>query len=890
MNKNHPHYAARLAVPVIIFYVFVAFGLKRLGSADMSLVFRWWLTLLAIGVVFQPLTLLLFKKFHDCGWAFSKVLGIAAAGWLLWLLSAAHILKFTRFGCVVALLLALGLNVLAYYYGIRRRNRKAKFSDFYSIDKVCSIVTSEVAFFVILVFWCYMRGVAANLNGAEKLMDFGYMKSLSETKYMPAKDLWFSGEALNSTYFGQYLMAFLSKLSGVDVECGYNIAMAMLASMGIVLSYSVGSNLMLLFLRDRADRLWSPDELRTARELGAVGEEHGRPYFRPAFAGAVSAIAVAVAGTLSYTHYEFIYQKYQRIDKQEQIYSYLYTAATRLFGNSGDYREQTPFEFPGYSYTLGDLASHVINLIFVLTFLALMISWIRGFRRQLSIVRRYGAAPKLPVLLNTVFSPELMACAALLGIFRVTNRADYAIYLVIAVLLILFTNLVLYANHTDRGMTLRATVFQTAMLVGMSIIVAFPILLGMSGRSGSVNVAFTDSELRTPFSQWLLRWGLPTVAILSYVVFLIAAYIRAKGKKNREAVPAELRKYVDPDADGANGVIPRRSAFLRFFAGLEAADLFVLITGLSALLMVILREIIVVSGSVSGYRFDQMYKLTYQAFILFALAMAFLVIRYLSMPKSPMMLGFGVVIGLLLFSTAGYAGKAYSGRFTGKYAGLDATAYYSKISSTDVAFINYLNNLTEKPKTILEMTGPSYSTFGRISAFTGIPSVLGWKDAEMIQREGKSKDYNDSVYARYDDIITLYTSDDNVLLSALIEKYDIDYIVVGRNEAVDGWDEVTSEDIRNGKVAANQAITIENGRRWRALVPNTSTLLTLGQAMLSSGDDTEGTGECLIRVNRKITSELAQQYNAAGSGSSGSCASPAGTAGNAVRGGEAVNE
>lgn len=42
----------------------------------MGSIFLWWLAILLLGAGLMPLTNLMFKKFEDGGWMFSKVLGL----------------------------------------------------------------------------------------------------------------------------------------------------------------------------------------------------------------------------------------------------------------------------------------------------------------------------------------------------------------------------------------------------------------------------------------------------------------------------------------------------------------------------------------------------------------------------------------------------------------------------------------------------------------------------------------------------------------------------------------------------------------------------------------------------------------------------------------------
>ena len=74
---------------------------------------------------------------------------------------------------------------------------------------------------------------------------------------------------------------------------------------------------------------------------------------------------------------------------------------------------------------------------------------------------------------------------------------------------------------------------------------------------------------------------------------------------------------------------------------------------------------------------------------------------------------------------------------------------------------------------VLEAFGDDYSAFGhaRISTFTGRPTVMGWAGHELQWQHDPGQ--------RSADVQTLYTTTDNAQAQALIDRYGIDYVVVG---------------------------------------------------------------------------------------------------------------
>ena len=78
---------------------------------------------------------------------------------------------------------------------------------------------------------------------------------------------------------------------------------------------------------------------------------------------------------------------------------------------------------------------------------------------------------------------------------------------------------------------------------------------------------------------------------------------------------------------------------------------------------------------------------------------------------------------------------------------------------------------------MLEANGDSYSDYERVSAMTGLPTVLGWYVHEWLWR-GNPADLN----VRAEDVKQMYTSTDTNEVLRLLEQYHVTYIFVGSKE------------------------------------------------------------------------------------------------------------
>ena len=73
---------------------------------------------------------------------------------------------------------------------------------------------------------------------------------------------------------------------------------------------------------------------------------------------------------------------------------------------------------------------------------------------------------------------------------------------------------------------------------------------------------------------------------------------------------------------------------------------------------------------------------------------------------------------------------------------------------------------------------PTYRWGGRISIYTGLPSVVGWQWHQQQQRW----DYRFAVDQRIDDVNTIYRTSDPAEALALLNKYGVTYVYVGQLE------------------------------------------------------------------------------------------------------------
>ena len=766
-----------------IAYIVISGALLIMGrillQGDFIPFIKWWMTILILGIIFLPLANILFSKFHDRGYLFSKTIGIAITGYIMWFSATIRTMKFTSTSCIIAVIVGFLINgsILIYHKRNLKDNRgvlQVINPKRYKKKYIYIVLTEELLFLGLFLLLVYIRGFKPEAYGTEKFMDYGFMTSMMRSEYMPPQDFWFSGTNLNYYYVGQYMAVFLTKLSFVKVSEGYNLMLMMVGGFTFVLPFSLVYNVLLQLSKGKHHK------------DGKLGGK-----FLPTIGGLLGAAGVAVAGNMHYPVYRWLEPAVRKFFGMEEVGAkYWFPDATRFIGYHPETNDKTIHEFPSYSFVLGDLHAHVINIMFVLTVIGLLFGW---------MVARTKAKDSKITVIREVFHPSLIIVGFFIGLFHTTNFWDVPIYYVVAGAVILFTNMIVY---DFRNKAIWMTALQGIFIMGCSLVVSLPFTISFDTIATQVRLAVAH----TPLNQMIILWGLPIFMVIAFLCFLVGDYKRnyckSKGFENSKADKSK-------DDEKIQGIFK----LFHFMKTLNTPDLFVLILGLCAIGLVLIPEVVYVEDIYSGdyKRANTMFKLTYQAFILFGISYGYLFIRLIVYGGTRRQKKLGLV-GLILFTSSlfyvGNATNSWYGNIFNKdgYKGLDASAFMKEEMPQDYHATNWLNeNVTGSP-VVLEANGDSYSDYQRVSVITGLPTVLGWHTHEWLWKSNP-----DLLDIRAADIESIYTSYDKGLVSHLIEKYEIKYIYVGHLERVK-YDYINHQLIRDmGKVVFTTEVNEDGG-------------------------------------------------------------------------------
>ncbi len=400
----------------------------------------------------------------------------------------------------------------------------------------------------------------------------------------------------------------------------------------------------------------------------------------------------------------------------EAAKSYWYPDATRFIGFDPVTDDKTIHEFPIYSFVVSDLHGHMNGIPVVLFFLAFLFS--------ISLSVKSFSSWKL-----------IIPSAFLLSIAYMTNAWDIAIYGLFFGLFV-FLNKLRHYNFTD---SIAKTFFNGFLVIIFWYLFTLPFSLNFTPMMEGLRVA----DSRSPLYQLFILYGGFWLMTLPFLIVFI---------KNKFSL-----------------------------SKMKESDIFVFCLIFLATILIILPEIGYIKDIYihEHRRANTMFKLVYQAFILYSLASGYILFRLKTvLGKIPFAL-YGLVFATVFVSHLIYpyfAIKSYYGSLD-QYKGLWGLSFLEKSYPDNFAAIKWLQENVDGQPNIVEAAGDSYTTFNQVSTATGLPTIQGWLVHEWLWRGGF-----DGPGARADEVRTIYESSDPEKIKPLLMKYSIKYLFVGDKE------------------------------------------------------------------------------------------------------------
>ena len=459
--------------------------------------------------------------------------------------------------------------------------------------------------------------------------------------------------------------------------------------------------------------------------------------------------------------------------------SYWFPDATRYIGYNPDVpNDKTIHEFPCYSFVLGDLHAHMINIIVVITIIALLYSFVKN--RKLT--------EEKSKLYKCFGCPQIYMLGLLWGLCNFTNYWDYIIYIVVIAITVLFTNIM--ADSKMRT-ALKNSTIHLAIVIIIGMLAALPFTMNFESVFKGVGIAQNRSKLY----QLAVVWGIPVMASIAFLVMFFAALIKRSKKDGLK-----------------NGI-----------SAISAEDMLVFVLSCCAIGLVVMPELVYVKDIYEGTnaRANTMFKLTYQAFIMFTICSGYIlylltekrvktiaqVVKKTSNEHSLQNISWKRVLGYTLIvlnlMTVLYFFKASSSWFRNWMIASERTGIYalSYLDTDDFAAekdaLLWLKNKVENDNetaAVAEAPGDSYTAYERVSVITGLSTPAGWTVHEWLWR-----DSYDGISNRQSDVDLVYDEDEDTA-KEMIKKYNIKYIFFGMREE-EKYGKITKYNVKKlGKV------------------------------------------------------------------------------------------
>ncbi|MFN4142814.1 DUF2298 domain-containing protein [Aestuariivirga sp.] len=397
----------------------------------------WWFTLLICGLLCWPLCAALFPGSIDRGYLASKAAAIVLASYAAWLASAAGFVSFAGAGPLVGL---ATLAVLPVIFGMQRLPVSPRI-----------FLARELFFTSLLAAGAVIRATSPDIHGLEKFMDFGFMNGAMRAEAMPPPDPWFGGAPINYYYFGHLMAAWVTLVSGVPADHGYNLMMATI--------FAATASLVFTLVQDALT-------------------ESGRVTAR------VTALVASAAVVFGGNFHTVIYGALRPWAGSQTGRDYFfYPDSTRFIGFDPPTDDKAFTEMPAYGFAVADLHGHVSNLPVTMLLLLVMFH----------AVAQRGAAARAVV---PVKPHHVAAAGFLLGAAVMTNAWDAVIYGLVISLLGLAAWL---SAERLRISELFRLAGQGLSALAIAILVILPFLIHFRPFGEGVRLV----EKTTPLWQWL---------------------------------------------------------------------------------------------------------------------------------------------------------------------------------------------------------------------------------------------------------------------------------------------------------------------------------------------------------------------------------------------------
>jgi YYY domain-containing protein len=763
-------------------------------SATPAAIAVWVVLLLALLIVGLPIARLLFPMFPDQGWGLARIFALALTPYPVWLGASLELCRFRALWVILAILAA---GIIGWRFTPHTHERVGQSE---KLTRLLHVPTyrltdspthrlrplhPEAAFWLVFLIFLTFRLINPDswhpFWGGEKPMEFAQINAIARSAYFPPYDPWYSDGYVNYYYYGFYLVAFLLKATGIPAEIGFNLAlptmMGLLASGGFSVAAALARGL------TRSSRM--------------------------AIVGGWSAVLIlCLLGNLS-----ALYRLVEGVPARFDPFFFWTWSGSRAIDN-------VITEFPYFTGLYADLHAHVVALPLTVANIATCLA---------IAATRLPETPRVPTV------ARLIALALLLGTLSATNAWDVPVYAALGVASIFMMTSSL-KPVSRRLATLAAG---SLLTLGGAWLLFLPFQLHFVPLFSQIALVRDPTDIVQFLSH---LGGLIIITALGLVVLMLSASRGGSSAgfafppPPRDPAtppphwPARLVTLVIPIAAviAAASVLTGRAVFALLFALGSAAAMgwlrldrpgprFVCLLAAAGLFTAAGTEIIVVADDLIGtaaYRMNTVFKFYNQVWVLLSLVSATLFALMIfeggrvagwrgrgdDVLPATLVARLGASLTLLvLLASLTYPVLATRPRLEQRFTPgtpvgtLDAFAWMETGSVPvvgspaydDIAYAGdadaitwFFANVSGSPVVAEASIGPYRCNGSRISAATGLPTIIGWERHQQQQR------YPDTLPARVADVRTLYTSADPDEKASILRRYNVEYVVVGDLERV----------------------------------------------------------------------------------------------------------
>src|SRR5947209_8548960 len=789
---------------------------------------QMWALVEVLGLMCLPLTITVFKNLPDRGWAFTKIVGMALLAFCVWLpLMTLQFLPFSQLFIFGVLLILLALNVIGF---ARVWNTLVQLVRTHLVY----IVVCELIFFGMMFLLGWIRSYGPDIRFYEMFMDEGFLSAIMRSQHFPPNDMWLSGYPINYYYYAHYTIAVLAKLLGQPSSIAFNTGICTFFGLTAVNIFGVTSNIVAWASHRRRSSEVSQAKRSPFAFLKRRTSATGFAF--PSMLGAIpfgliSILMGLVLGNLAST------QSWWK-DHGDLPYYYWFNVSRIV--------DKTINEFPAFSFLLSCFHAHVLTLAFTILAIGLVFNLfleqgdsgdledakgLRVFGRGWRLFLNLGLMAivlgglftmngwDLPTYLGLAlvcialqqwlaykrFCFELVLdvftnCASLaalsfffyapfylnfispsqgVGIVGAADRSPISDEMLIyGTFMFLFVSLLLVNLLRDRSPASPADAFQLAGNPG-----ALPAVTNASGDQKPLNGAnghanghhgdFTHPDdtsksgnrLTTTSGSHAVVQGSQQFVAISRALLASTDDKDAGSEEDIVEIPLEHSTSTPPtqseevEREETTSSYAGRPHWLtvRFVsqALIIAAALLTLVLLKNSLWFVIVGCITALGVELTLYHLDDR-------------------------PRAFTLLLAGMVYPLV----GTYQRYNQFAQRTNSLNGID---YLQSYSPGDYYAIQWLNSHVEGSPVIVEAFGPlggDYSDYGRISAFTGLPTLIGWAGHEYQWRVNwlNNDSFAADFYQRGSDVNRIYTSKDPQTVLSILGRYQATYLYVGNLE------------------------------------------------------------------------------------------------------------